>query len=64
MKRAKKDQGGVATPVHLCDHQTVVVPMLGVLRIYTTAIDKSGRLWERWSDNPEGEWHEITPPTK
>lgn len=65
MKRTKKDQpfdGG--TPVHLCDHQTTVVPTTRGVSVYTTAIDKTGALWERWNTDPPGVWHEIQRPTK
>lgn len=51
-------------PVHFCNHQTVVVPTLNGVKIYTTALDKTGALWERWSDAPEGVWHEVARPTR
>ncbi len=53
-----------AEPLALRDHQTAVVLTLGGIRIYTTAIDEDGRLWERWSNDPPGKWHEIERPKR
>lgn len=44
-------------------HQTSMIPVVTVVwRVYTTALDEDGDLWERWSDDPEGEWSRIRGP--
>lgn len=51
-------------PIALRDHQTAVVLTLGGIRIYTTALDEDGQLWERWSNDPPGAWHHVKGPSR
>lgn len=46
-------------PVHLCHVSATPVRTDRGMRVYTTATDKQGRLWEKWSDGP---WSEIERP--
>lgn len=43
--------------------ETVVVTDRGI-RLHLLALDDAGALWERWSDLPEGAWHEVERPQK
>lgn len=51
-------------PVRLVDHSSSVhLSDVGV-RIYTTVLDDTGALWERWSDWPVGQWQEVAGPQR
>lgn len=34
----------------------------GAPRSHLTAVDTDGRIWERFSDMPSGEWGQVEPP--
>jgi len=48
-------------PIKLVQHCTVIYPTVGGLKVYTTAIDADGTLWERWND---GGWHQAGNPVR
>lgn len=33
-------------------------------QIHLTAVDDDGRVWERFSSDPPGVWHEVQRPTR
>lgn len=51
-------------PVHFVSLSSSVHASDVGLRIYTTALDDTGALWERWSDWTEGRWEEIPRPER
>lgn len=58
-------QQALPKPVRMCNHATSLhLSETRGLIIYTTALDDTGALWERWSDWPVGRWEEIARPER
>lgn len=62
MKAADRDRD--PKPVHLCHVTASVHTGDHGVRIYTMALDKTGGLWERWSDWAPGRWEEVERPAR
>lgn len=55
-----RDEKATDKPIHVCD--VSVTYLQDARELYIVVRDRSGRLWGRWGNQPEGDWHEIERP--